>query len=147
MLGLFLSQLATVLPGVPPTFLQSLLHCRNLIPAEGKERAELPHCHPPPPLPQGALQAASRGRPSMPSCQRLLSPSIPSVPHHAPGSVPFLPALGKSSPSQLLAGIWTPWENNSKIYCQQTLEGQDQICKPQDQTHKPSFFRGRRGKA
>lgn len=45
MLSLFLSQLATALPGLPSTFLQSLLRCRNFSPAEGEEEAELTLSH------------------------------------------------------------------------------------------------------
>lgn len=75
MFGLFLSQLAMVLPGFHSTFLQSLLHCRSFIPAEGKVRAELP----PHPV---VLLLLSHGCwvPLVVLCRQLLESPIPA--HH-----------------------------------------------------------------
>lgn len=154
MLGLFLSQLATVLPSVPSTFLQSLLHSRNFIPAKWKEGAELSPCRPPPALPLGAMPhgkcfASSLWRAPLhawlPGCQRLPSPSAPSHPTTLLGQLLF--CTRKKIPKSSAGRHMDTLGKHSEINCRQILEGQDQTCKCQDQTHKLSFSRGRRGNA
>lgn len=86
MLGLFLSQLATALLGLPSMFLQSLLCCGNFSPAEGKEKVELPLSH-------GSCSAGSPQRPlSMPGCQAQSTFELLHFVCRTPIADPFLPS-------------------------------------------------------